>query len=325
MLAAPLLLSALLAAPPGDGADAPVVLSGTEIAASVRVGERPLMVWHAAIKPDKRDYVPLPKPFVFPLYTPSGVNVLDYASDDHPHHKGVWVSVDEVELHPDGKHDAETMLGPYKHWVEQGRIDTQDVKLDREAGSITAVNHWLNPEGEPVLKEETTIAVHDLSPKGSLLTYDITLSPPTEGSAVTIGDTKEGFVGVRMAPELDVKRGAGVITNSEGAEGENEAWGKLAAWCDCSAPATDEFPGGGVALFDHPENVRPARYHARGYGLMAISPFGPKAYSKGEEDADPIEIKEPLRLRYAVYVHDGDAEAGDVAGAYERYVDSIAK
>ncbi|QDT14433.1 hypothetical protein CA12_05060 [Alienimonas californiensis] len=322
MLAAPLLLSALLAAPPGD---APVVLSGTEIAASVRVGERPLMVWHAAIDPQKKhDYVPLPKPFVFPLYTPSGVNVLDYASDDHPHHKGVWISVDEVELHKGEGDDAE-MLGPFKHWVEAGRIDTKEVKLDREAGSITAVNHWLSPEGEPVLKEETTIAVHAPSPKGTLLTYDITLSPPAEGTTATIGDTKEGFVGVRMAPELDVKRGRGVITNSEGGEGESEAWGKLAAWCDCSAPATDGEPGGGVALFDHPENFRPARYHARGYGLMAISPFGPKAYTSGQEEAAPVEIKEPLRLRYAVYVHDGDAKSGDVAGAYKAYAESSAK
>ena len=296
-----------------------VVLTGTEVAATFSIQDdagpwvRPLLVWHAAIKPKKRDYTPLPKPFVFPLYTPGGVNVLDYASDDHPHHKGAWISVDEVEVHTQ---DGE-LLGPFKHWVEDGRIDTVDVNLDREAGTIAATNRWLAPDGTPVLTEETTITPH----ADGLIEYDITLSPPPGGGAVTIGDTKEGFLGVRMAPQLDVKRGEGVITNSAGGVGEAECWGKVANWCDCSAPTEGDAPGGGVALFDHPQNFRPARYHARGYGLMAISPFGPKAYSKGEEEAAPVEIPaDGLRLRYALYVHAGDAEAGGVAAAYERYI-----
>ena len=318
MTAAPFALALLLAAPPAgeapSGGEAPpVVLSGTEVAAGVRVGDRPLLVWHAAIKPKKRDYTPLPKPFVFPLYAPNGVNVLDYASDDHPHHKGAWISVDEVEVHTQ---DGE-LLGPFKHWVEDGRIDTVEAMLDKENGRIEAKNFWLSPDGTPVLTEETTITPH----ADGLIEYDIILSPPPGGGTVTIGDTKEGFLGVRMAPQLDVKRGDGVITNSAGGVGEAECWGKVANWCDCSALAEGDAPGGGVALFDHPENFRPARYHARGYGLMAISPFGPKAYSKGKEEAAPVEIPaDGLRLRYALFVHAGDAEAGGVAAAYQRYV-----
>ncbi|MEM9701828.1 MAG: PmoA family protein [Planctomycetota bacterium] len=297
-------------------ADPAVTLTGAVTTASVRIGDRPSFVWHSA-GPPKRNYLPLPKPYLFPLYTPSGVNVLDYASLDHPHHKGAWISVDEVELHAG---DGESR-GPFKHWVENGRIETEEVQYDSQQATIRVVNRWLSPKGVPLLTEETTIAVSIDEPTGgTLLQYDIQLSPPPGGGTVIIGDTKEGFLGIRMAPQLDVKRGAGVITNSEGGVGEDACWGKPAAWCDCSAPATDDFPGGGVALFDHPENFRSARYHARGYGLMAISPFGPQAYSKGKEEASPVEIKEPLRLRYALFVHDGDAQAGGVAAAYQRYV-----
>ena len=42
----------------------------------------------------------LPKPFLLPVRTPSGVVInrdLEDATDgDHPHHKGMWNSVDEV-------------------------------------------------------------------------------------------------------------------------------------------------------------------------------------------------------------------------------------
>jgi hypothetical protein len=300
----------------------PVTLTGTDVAASVRVLNRPMLVWHAAPKPRNKRYLPLPKPYVFPLYTPGGVNVLDYAPDDHPHHKGLWVSVDEVELHLPGKNGGEgETLGPFKHWVEQGRIETQSVQRDAEAGSIRSVNHWLSPNGTPVMAETTLVTAHG----NGLIEYDITLSPPPGGGTVKIGDTKEGFLGVRMAKELTAKGGAGVITNSEGGRGESECWGKPAAWCDYSAPAGRDGSGGGVALFDHPKNERPARYHVRAYGLMAVSPFGPKAYTKGKESAAPIEITadNPLRLRYAAYVHLGDAEGGGVSDAYRTYATAI--
>ena len=309
-----------------SGPYAPTVhLTGTDVAASVRVGGRPLTVWHGAPAPRSAYRLPLPKPFAFPLYTPGGVNVLDYASDDHPHHKGLWVAVDEVELHtPDGK-----TLGPFKHWIEKGRIETQDVTLDAEAGTIRYTSHWLSPEGTPVLQEETTITFVGVPSTGTLIQYDVTLSPPPGGGTATIGDTKEGFLAVRMAPELTVKKGAGVITNSEGGVGEEECWGKPASWCDYSAPASaaDGNAGvsGGVALFDHPKNPRPARYHVRGYGLMGISPFGPRAYSKRKEPADPITFtaEKPLRLRYAAFVHVGDAKAADVADVYLTYASAV--
>ena len=249
------------------------------------------------------------------------MNVLDYAPDDHPHHKGVWVSVDEVELHrADG-----SKLGPFKHWVEAGRIETVAVEaagesdgepLDRVAWRYE--NLWRAPDGTPVLKESTTVAAH----ADGLLTYDITLAPPAGGGHVEIHDTKEGFLGLRMAEALTVKQGTGRLVNSEGGVGESNVWGKPARWVDYSGTVKDaagDETAVGVALFDHPANFRPARYHARGYGLLSVSPFGPHAYSDGAEPEAPVTIREPLRLRYALFTHAGDAGRGGVRAAYERY------
>ena len=325
MPAALLLLA--LAAPPSDAApfdDAhreAVTLTSTGTTLSARVGDRPVTTFFAAGDWNAgrrgRNYTLLPKPFFFPLHGPGGVNVLDFAPADHPHHKGLWVAVDELEIvGPDG----EPTVGPLKHWVENGRIETVGLNVgpDRadDHATFTVENHWLTPgdggdDPRPLLREVTAYTVH----ADGLLAADILLSPAGDG-AVTIGDTKEGFFALRVHPQLDAKGGTGELANSHGDAGEAAVWGKAAAWVDYSG-VIDGVPVG-VALFDHPGNLRPARYHARGYGLFAASPFGPAAYSEGREPAAPVTIEpgEELRLRYALFVHPGDAKAGHVAGRH---------
>ena len=316
----PLLLLAL-AAPPADHA---VTLTPGDATLSARVGDRPRTVFFAAgdwnAGKRGRDYALLPKPFFFPLYGPGGVNVVDFAPADHPHHKGVWVAVDELEiLGPDG----EPEVGPLKHWIEDGRIETVKLSPERRGksadgpASFTVENHWLTPgdDPRPVLGEVTRYTLH----ADGLLAADIRLSPAGD-RAVTIGDTKEGFFALRVAPQLRAKGGTGTITNSAGATGEPDTWGRPAAWVDYSGEV-DGVPVG-VALFDHPGNLRPAGYHVRGYGLFGVSPFGPRAYSDGERPADPVVIEpgDELRLRYALFVHPGDADSARVAERHAAWV-----
>ena len=53
----------------------------------------------------------LPKPFASPVYGPGGTvmsRAISQPGNDHPHHKGIWVAVDEVNK--------------IKFWAERGKI-----------------------------------------------------------------------------------------------------------------------------------------------------------------------------------------------------------
>jgi hypothetical protein len=112
-----------------------------------------------------------------------------------------------------------------------------------------------------------------------------------------------------------------VISNAEGLRTEKECWGKPSKWVDYSGTV-----GGGtygVAIFDHPGNFRPSRFHCRDYGLFTISPFGEGAYQGDASKAKPVTLdaRNPkLELTYGLYVHAGDAAEGKVAEAYDQFL-----
>ena len=256
------------------------------------------------------------KPFLFPVHAPNGRNVLrkivptksDQGSSkdgtDHFHHKGVWVSVDSVN---DEK---------LNFWHEGAKIvcdSFQHHSNDDGTGTLTLHNSWMEGD-KPLVKETTTITVHP----SRLLTYHIELSAVDKD--VTFYDTKEGFFAVRVAHTMREMQG-GHITNAEGLKGEKDCWGKPSPWIDYFGEVDGETCG--VTLMDHPDNFRKSRYHVRGYGLFAISPFGPKTYSRGAEASAPVTIspgKEKLKLTYGLLVHDGDTKAGKVADAYQTFL-----
>ncbi|MEZ6039910.1 MAG: PmoA family protein [Planctomycetaceae bacterium] len=248
----------------------------------------------------------LPKPFFLPIRTASGTVINralnDQSDADHPHHKGLWVSVDEIN--------------EQKHWAEKAPIvntSTRIVKSGGPAAVLEVVNEWRDAENKVAQVVETTrIAIHS----NRLLVYEITFT--TNLNEAIFEDTKEGLLGFRVAPSMKEKNG-GRVVSSDGTKGTKECWGKPFPWIDYVGEVEGKTVG--VTLMDDPGNFRPSRYHVRDYGLFSLSPFGEKAYTNGKHEAMPVHLKkgEKLSLRYGVYLHDGDTEAGNVAAVWEQF------
>jgi hypothetical protein len=231
---------------------------------------------------------------------------------DHPHHKGIWFSIDEVKFLTDG-------ATPSKHWAESHRIVNKSVDILTPRGEtavMKVVNHWVNEKDEPQLEETTTVRISS----NRLIDYDATLKA-TNG-AVEIGHTKEGMFAVRVPNSMREYMDGSHVVSDAGVVGTKQLWGKPTPWIDYQGKIGDAFYA--VTVMDHPGNFKPSRYHVRDYGLFAISPFGDPSYTNGEVNTPPHELKagESVRLRYAAYPHPGDEKSANVAEVYKTFAQS---
>lgn len=257
------------------------------------------------------------RPYFHPLLEPGGRSltrcypmVADAPEEtsDHPHHRGFWTAYGEVN-------DTDNWSELDGHGLTMHR-GFELIEPGTISGRVVALGDWTDAAGHVLMSERRGIKVYATNPH---ILIDIDLTLTAAGEDVEFGDTKEGgFVAVRVASSMDVPRG-GRIENSEGGEGEDQIWGKRAAWCDYSGPVTGKTVG--IALFDHADNVgHPTYWHARNYGLMTANPFGRSTFEEGAEAGGfTLAAGDALRLRYRAHIHQGDATVGRVAARYAGY------
>lgn len=267
------------------------------------------------------------KPFLYPVLTPKGVPItrgypVDPQKDetqDHPHHKSIWVAYGDVN-------GADL-------WSEQPGHGTQvQTAMRVKDNSIVATIDWLDKNGKKLLTETRTISFLQAN---DFRAFDFHIEFHASEGDVNFGDTKEGgLISVRVATSMDAAKD-GRIENSEGhvycpkggttgpttksSSGE-PTWGKRARWVTYTGPAKGATCG--VTILDHPTNFRhPTYWHVRGYGLFTANPFGISYFTddKSQDGSHKLKKGERLAFRYRVLIHDGALTKDVIEKAFAEY------
>jgi hypothetical protein len=244
------------------------------------------------------------RPFWYPMLGSKGISLVrmghPHDPQSHSHHNGVWISHNKVNgLDFWGDHTKPEVQGR----IINTAVPTEAYSDSDEGATMQMINHWVKAaDGSVQLIETRRSEVRPLDGlKSWLLLIDLEYAAP-KGMTTVFEPSYFGLVGVRMAKSIGVHDGGGRVLNSEGQLNEAGTFRKPARWCDYSGRICNDDDGfAGITLMNHPANPQsPTPFHVRDDGWMC-------ACLTSEEPALSIEVTETkkLRLRYALWVHDG--------------------
>ena len=306
----------------------PVTLKRTHDTIAVQIGGKPFTTYYFGPQS--------PKPYLHPLRSARGTIVtrgwpmvknIPGESHDHPHHRAMFFAhgnINGIDFWGEEtlSKKAQTARGVYysSEDLPKGRTVFRRLEEDRggsHSGQIRADFNLVGP-GLKVIGEETQAYTFYGNKTERIIDCVFTLR--ANHGPLKLGDTKEGTFAIRVVHALNSPPAQ--MVNSNGARGEKNIWGKKADWVDYYGDVKGEELG--VAIFDNPHNLRhPTTWHARGYGLFAVNPFGlHDFYHNPKIDGSyTIPAGGSLTLRYRVLIHHGDYKQAGVAEAYRRYAD----
>ena len=239
--------------------------------------------------------------YVHPIVGLDGEVLSDDFPADHPHHRGLFWAWPRV-----GVGDQTLDL-----WHLRGIRHRFESWVAREVGPVCAVvgvrNGWYLDDGTKVVNEKLMLTVFRAGKIGRVVDVDLHLEA-TNNPITIAGQGDRGYGGFNFRP---AGRREEVITTMAGVQQDSDL--VPSPWGDFSGRFGDGERLSGLAIFQHSENPRfPSGWCLRHYGFLGVDFPG----------TEPFELRpgEPLRLRYRVWVHRGDAEDGKVREMYEAFL-----
>ncbi|MDP2897398.1 MAG: PmoA family protein [bacterium] len=228
----------------------------------------------------------------YPVNTPSGERVVDFAPSDHRHHRGIFLAWHSMT----GKEKADFWgwgeWAPTKDRVIQNR-SVKLVESDASHAVLEVRNDWLVEE-RPMIHELLKVDARET--KGAyVIDLDYRLTPTED---VTLDRTAFGGFCVKAR-----KEGKGVYESPSGEVKlpdphylKPETDWPAADWYDYTI-RLDSGKTVGIAVLDHPSNP-PTTWH----NLAPIAMVNPCIVAPGSVK---LTRDTPLRLRYRLVIHDG--------------------
>lgn len=219
------------------------------------------------------------KPCLYPVNTLDGqvmtrqfpFKVVEGESTDHPHHTGLYFTFGSK-----GEVNGNSFWNLHENPPSIQHIELIEKKEEGKRGSLTTVSHWVDKDGQAILKESRTMTFNFDQKDGYTIDFNISLE--ATDTDVTFKDTKEGMFAMRVADWMCEKskgsvKGTGKYTNAQGLTTEDNIWGKQSEWVKLEGQRDGKTYG--LAILHHPESVNfPTYWHARGYGCFAANPVG---------------------------------------------------
>lgn len=238
-----------------------------------------------------------PRPCFFPVIAQSGAYLTRMGhpgAPNHDHHQSVWFAHHKV-LGIDFWGNTSGATIRQQQWLAYEDAD--------DGCRMAVVLNWLDGHDPTALMRQEMLC--EVWPIGNEGEYTIELQSVFLPLAdmLELQQTNFGILAVRVAREISGYFGGGALTNSEGAKGEKQIFGKAARWVDYSGVTdSNKQQIEGIAYFDHPANPgQPTGWHVREDGWMCASPT---------MNASLITTNStPLVLRYLLYIHSGPADA----------------
>ncbi|HEY3333460.1 MAG TPA: PmoA family protein [Capsulimonadaceae bacterium] len=249
-----------------------------------------------------------PKPYFHPLRTPAGFCLSLFEPHDHFWHRGLWFTIKFIN----GENFWEEHV---EHGVQRSPTPPT---ISHPGSDLVVIEHqqlWERPnDAGTVFVEQRRIEYRPLSDAAYALDWEIVLVAQSDLLLDrTPFTTWGGYGGLTMRGNRNWQQ-----TNLLFADGStsDRPLGVPSNWCDLSGV----FDGGrdstgGVAIFDHPDNVR---HPSPWYGGTGSGHYFNAAFLFHE----PMSINEgdSLRFRYRVLVHDGEMDVDALNKAYELFV-----
>lgn len=290
------------------------------------------------------------KPVLYPIKSVSGVTVTrGYPLDpqpgervDHPHHIGLWLNHESVNG-LDFWNNSTSIS--YSRRARYGTIRHEKLNKSKASGKSAMLEteaRWCRKDNTPLLRETTR---YEFEVSGNDFIIDRITTLQAIGETVLFKDIKDGFLGIRVARELELPANdnvkvvsndgtvseersndhsvaTGTYLSSEGMT-DNDVWGTRAKWVTLSGKKDEKNIS--LTIIDHSRNPGyPSYFHARGYGLFAINPLGDEVFSKGNEKRNlTLKKGESVTFRYRVVVHEGETTAAHLEALSKNFTDKI--
>lgn len=239
--------------------------------------------------------------YLHPIHGLDGEILTDDFPSDHHHHRGLSLMWPRMKV---GERELELwhIKGIRQHF---GRWITR--RTDSDGATLIVHNDWILDTGKKVASEKLRYRAHAATEIGRAI--DVEYRITTLDESITLqGQTGKGYGGLnlRFAPRTETK--LATDAGPQAKDSDRQHFG----WADLTARFAERERHSGVAILVAPTHPDfPPPWTLRHYGDLNAAWPG--------LEARVLSPGEVLTLRYRLWIHRGDAEEGQVAGAWRAF------